>query len=93
MRGTVEYSRGREKRRERRVDLDVNYRSLPVQTFRGKRKGAVAEGERERDGERADTAKKVRGRRRSCGRKEDTDNPCSSERAKPDWTALSSSPS
>lgn len=32
--GTAEYSRGRRTlERTRRVDLDVNYRSLPVQTF------------------------------------------------------------
>lgn len=51
---------------------------LPVQTFRRVGKGEGRE------------SRKERGRKGEHGRKEDTDSIAS---AKPDWTALSSSPS
>lgn len=76
--GTMEYSRGRRTlERTRRVDLDVNYRSPGPDVPMGK-------GEGKRDWS------KERGKKGERGRKEDTDSIAS---AKPDWTALSSSPS
>lgn len=79
--GTMEYSRGRRTlERTRRVDLDVNYRS-PSPDVPRDRKG---------EGKGVTDRSKERGREGKRGRKEDTDSIAS---AKPDWTALSSSPS
>jgi len=76
----MEYSRGRRTlERTRRVDLDVNYRSPgPDVPWKGEGKGVT------------DRSWKERNRKGERGRKEDIDSIAS---AKPDWTALSSSPS
>lgn len=79
----MEYSRGRRTlERTRRVDLDVNYRSPGPDVPKGGKGG----GERE--------SRTVRGKRgvgkENVVEKKTADSIAS---AKPDWTALSSSPS